>query len=66
MQGNNCLVDSLCPTDKEMRQLPWVFMSDEASFDPLNLTYTTIYAMSKKIKEGLGSVGSRSTQTLSI
>ena len=66
MQGNNCLVDSFCLSDNEMRQFPWVFMIDEESWYPSDVTQPTISAMSQTIKEEADPVGSRSTKTLSI
>ena len=41
-------------------------MSDEASWDPLNVTYPTISAMYHIVEEEAEPVGSRYTQTLSI
>ena len=66
MQGTNFLEESFCTSDDELRQFPWVFISDEASWDPSNITYLTILAMSQTIKEKADPVGSRSNQNLSI
>ena len=45
---------------------PWVLISNEASWYPLNVTYPIILAMSQTMKEDSDPVGSRSTKTLSI
>ena len=66
MQGTNCLVNSFFPYYDELRQFPYVFMSDETSLDPFNLTYPTISAMSLTMKEEAGPYGSRYTQTFFI
>ena len=66
MQGTNCLEDSVCPSYYNLRQFPWVFTSNKTCWYPSNVTYPTISAMSKMMKDYYEPVGSMSTQTLSI
>ena len=61
MQGTNCLADSFCPSDDELKKFPWVYMSDETCWDPSNVSYPSISAMHQTMQEETYPVG----QTLS-
>ena len=66
IQGTNFITDYFYPSENELRQFPWVFMSDETSWYLLIATYTTISDMSQTMKEEADPVGSRSNNNLSI
>ena len=53
MEGTNCLANAFCPSDQELQQYPWVYMSDEIVWDPSNVNYPTISATSRTIDEEL-------------
>ena len=42
IQVTNFLADSLCPSNNNLRQFPWIFLSDEGSWYPSNVTYLII------------------------
>ena len=66
MQGTNCLADSFCPSDDELKQFLWVYMSDETCWDPSNVSYPSISAMyHQTMQEETYPVGHKSIQTLS-
>ena len=66
MQGINWIADSFCPSEDNLQQFPWVFMSDKEIWDPSNATHHTILDMSQTMEEEVEPVGSRSNQTLYI
>ena len=66
MQENNFLEDSFWPSNYGIRYFIWVFITDETSWEPSNVTYPTISTTSQTMKEYADPVFSRSTQTLSI
>ena len=53
MEGTNCLANAFCPSDQELQQYPWVYMSDEIVWDPSNVNYPNISATSRTIDEEL-------------
>jgi len=65
MQGTNCLADSFCPSDDELKQFPWVYMSDETCWDPSIVSHSSISAMHQMMQEETYPVGHKSIQTLS-
>ena len=66
MQGINWIADSFCPSEDNLQQFPWVFMSDKEIWDPSNVTYHTILDMSQTMEKEADPVVSRSTPTFSI